>query len=211
MLANSELGKKKGKKAVLNSDFLVSEYQQAMLAGLYTVPSLASEEEKKLNILHLGTGAGIMPSFLQSQLSQKLNKVTTIDLSQEMVTLAKKYFGFNPDHEQIESVIGDAHKYVLERSAEEIYDIIICDVNCTMDDQTISPPWNFFSEEYLSKLVSLMNPKSSYLAMNVLYYDEESKTRVFDSLKQHVVPNVDQISYLESQNWTNKVFIMSKG
>lgn len=109
MEANSELAKKKGKKAVLNHEFLMSEYQQAMLAGLYQVPSFAHQEDKKLNILHLGTGAGVMPSFLQNQLSQKLNKITTVDLSQEMVTLAQKYFGFNPDNEQIESVIADAH------------------------------------------------------------------------------------------------------
>ena len=127
-----------------------------------------------------------------------------------MVTLAKNYFGFNPDHEQIESVIGDAYKYVMERSADQVYDIIICDVNCTMEDQSISPPWNFFSEEYLSKLVSLMNPECSYLAMNILYYDLDSKSRVFDTLKQHVLPKVDKVSYLESENWTNKVFIMSK-
>ena len=65
-MANSEFGKKKGKTAIVNVDFLVSEYQQAMLAGLYNVPSLCYEDNKKLNILHLGTGAGIMPSFLLS-------------------------------------------------------------------------------------------------------------------------------------------------
>lgn len=109
LLANTEICKKKGKTAIVNVDFLISEYQQGMLAGLYHVPSLGYEEDKKLNVLHLGTGAGIMPSFLQSQLSQKLNKITTVDISKEMVTVAQNYFGFNPDHEQIESVIADAY------------------------------------------------------------------------------------------------------
>lgn len=108
LLANSEFGKKKGKTAIVNVDFLTSEYQQAMLAGLYHVPSLGFEEEKKLNILHLGTGAGIMPSFLQSQLGEKLGKLTTVDISKDMVTLAQKYFGFNPEG-NVESVIADAH------------------------------------------------------------------------------------------------------
>jgi len=65
-LANSEFGKKKGKEGVLNFDFLTSEYQAAMLSGLHMVPSLGYEKDQKLNILHLGTGAGILPTFLVS-------------------------------------------------------------------------------------------------------------------------------------------------
>lgn len=156
LLANSEFGKKKGKTAILNVDFLTSEYQQAMLAGLYHAPTLGFEEDKKLNILHLGTGAGIMPSFLQSQLGEKLNKLTTVDISKDMVTLAQRYFGFKPEG-QVESVIADAHQFVMDHSPDAKYDIIICDVNCTMDDQSISPPWNFFEKEFLDKLVSLLD------------------------------------------------------
>ena len=208
LLANTEVKKKKGKTAVLNTEFLVSEYQQAMLAGLYQVPSLAFEENQKLNILHLGTGAGVMPSFLQSQLGDKLHRVTTVDLNKDIVTLAQKYFGFNPEHEQIESVIADAHKYVLD--CNQKFDIIICDVNCTMEDQTISPPWNFFSEEFLTKLVSLLEDQASYLAMNILYYDEASKKRVFESLKSHIRPKVDKISFLEMEDWSNKLFVATR-
>lgn len=79
-----------------------------------------------------------------------------------------------------------------------------------MEDQSISPPWNFFSEEFLTKLVSLMKPDSSYLAMNVLYYDEEAQKRVFDTFKQTVLPKVDKMQYLVSENWTNKLFVMTK-
>ena len=71
MLANSKMcPKKKGKVAVLNHDFLTSEYQQLMLAGLSQVPEL--KEAQKLRILHLGTGAGIFPMFLKSQLGSAL-------------------------------------------------------------------------------------------------------------------------------------------
>jgi hypothetical protein len=35
LLANSEFGKKKGKTAIMNVEFLTSEYQQAMLSGLF--------------------------------------------------------------------------------------------------------------------------------------------------------------------------------
>ncbi len=49
--------------AIYNHDFLVSAYQQAIVSGLALVPDLAAEN-KKLNILHLGTGAGVLPMFL---------------------------------------------------------------------------------------------------------------------------------------------------
>ena len=102
MNATSELcAKKKGKTTVFDFDGLVSEYQQAMLSGLFMTPSLP---DRPLNVLHLGTGAGIMPSFLVSQLGDRLGKITTVDNSQDMLTIAKDFFGFSPDGEKIESV-----------------------------------------------------------------------------------------------------------
>lgn len=98
----------------------------------------------------------------------------------------------------------------MEHSPDAKYDIIICDVNCKMDDQTISPPWNFFEQEFLSKLVSLLESEAGYMAMNVLYYDEDSKKRVFEAMKTHVRPKVDKMSFLEVEDWNNKVFIMSR-
>ena len=94
--------KKKGKVAVLNHDFLTSEYQQLMLAGLSQVPELKDLE--KVRILHLGTGAGIFPMFLKSQLQDKLAHLKTVDISADILTIAKKYFGFSPDGQVLESV-----------------------------------------------------------------------------------------------------------
>jgi hypothetical protein len=79
-----------------------------------------------------------------------------------------------------------------------------------MEDQTISPPWNFFSELFLTKLVSLLDDEASYMAMNVLYYDEESKKKVIEALKTHVRSKVDKMALLEVEDWTNKVFVMAK-
>lgn len=54
--------KKKGKVAILNHNHITNEYQLAMLAGLFLTPGFG---DKPLNVLHLGTGAGIMPMFLK--------------------------------------------------------------------------------------------------------------------------------------------------
>ena len=79
-----------------------------------------------------------------------------------------------------------------------------------MDDQNISPPWNFFSEEYLAKLLALLDPKTGYLAMNVLYYDEESKLKVHEAFKNHIKGKVDKMAMLEFEGWSNKVFVFSR-
>ena len=47
-----------------------------MLAGLLMTPKIGASP---LNVLHLGTGAGIMPMFLKEQLGDKIGKITTID------------------------------------------------------------------------------------------------------------------------------------
>lgn len=175
----TEWAKKQGKNAVLNFDFLTSEYQAAMLSGLFMTPSLGHDKDKKLNILHLGTGAGTLPTFLVSQLGDKLGKITTVDISKDMLTLAEEYFGFKPS-DKLESIHGDAHQFVMDSDQTGKYDIILCDVNCHSEDQSISPPWNFLNKEYLTKLESLLSP-TGYLAMNVLYYSKETAEKVHDA------------------------------
>lgn len=81
--ANSPLcPKKKGKVAIVNHDYLTSEYHQVMLSGLYRVPSLS---KGNLKILHLGTGAGTLPMFLLSQMCEKIDKLVTVDNSKDMI------------------------------------------------------------------------------------------------------------------------------
>ena len=41
-----------------------------------------------------------------------LEKLVTIDLNPDIITLGKKYFGFDPDGEILESIEGDAYEFV---------------------------------------------------------------------------------------------------
>ena len=62
----------------------------------------------------------------------------------------------------------------------------------------------------MTKLVSLANPESSYIAMNVLYYDEETQSKVMKKFNDHVKTNVDSLYFAEIEGWTNKVFMFAK-
>jgi len=73
----------------------------------------------------LGTGAGVMSNFLTSQLGDKLGKLVTVDNSEDMLKLAEKYFGFNPNSQNVESLALDAHKYVMNSNDIDKFDIIL--------------------------------------------------------------------------------------
>jgi len=83
------------KQRVVTFDFdqLCSEYASGMLAGL----SLVEAPKDKIKALVFGTGAGLLPMFLQSQLKEKLDHVVTVDISEDMVNVARNFFGFQED------------------------------------------------------------------------------------------------------------------
>ena len=150
MMANSKMcPKKKGKVAVVNHDFLTSDYHQVMLSGLSQAPELKDVE--KLRILHLGTGAGTFPMFLKSQLGDRLEKLVTVDISEDILKIAKNYFGFNPDGDKLESITADAYEYInkLDTSTTEPFHLLLMDINYSSDDITISPPKKFLETSFL--------------------------------------------------------------
>jgi tRNA1(Val) A37 N6-methylase TrmN6 len=42
----------------------------------------------------LGTGAGLLPMFLKSQLGDRLSEIVTVDINPEIIKVAKEFFGF---------------------------------------------------------------------------------------------------------------------
>jgi spermidine synthase len=201
-MANSEQSPaKKGKKAILNHDFLTNEYQQAMMAALCLAPGLV---KKPMEVLHLGTGAGIMPMFLNQQFGDNISKITTLDNNEAMLKVAEKYFGFQPTG-RIESLCEDAHAFV--GSCKSKYDLIIMDINYTEEDKNISPPWKFLEVDFLQRLVDL-GSEHCLVALNVLYYSKDAKKKVFDNI--NAIEGTDQKAIFESSD-NNKVFFLAKG
>lgn len=76
---------------------------------MFLAPGLVN---KPMEVLHLGTGAGIMPMFLQSQFGDNISKITTIDNSENMLKVAERYFGFQSENGKIDSLCEDAYSFV---------------------------------------------------------------------------------------------------
>jgi spermidine synthase len=131
-----------------NHDLLCCEYQYAMLAG--PALNLKLAEKTGLRVLVLGTGAGLLPMFLRSQLEAKLSKVVTVDVNPEVIKVAEKYFGFRTD-EKLESVIADAYRYVQDYQVtpESKFDLIFMDINYEEANVQLSPPRKFLATEFL--------------------------------------------------------------
>jgi hypothetical protein len=50
--------------------------------------SLRLAEKSNLRILVLGTGAGLLPMFLRSQLGDKLSELITVDINPEVIKVS---------------------------------------------------------------------------------------------------------------------------
>ena len=111
--------KKKQKEVIFDRDTLTCEYHHAMLAGLALVCEKlaakvkASEEGKKLNILVLGTGTGILTMFLRQHFAPCLEKITTVEIDAGVLLVARDHFGLKvEDDPLIDSVCADAYEFV---------------------------------------------------------------------------------------------------
>lgn len=96
-------------------DHLALPYAQAMVVGLL----LADRPQR---VLVVGLGGGTIPSFLHHHYPKL--KIDVVELDSEVVTAAKKFFGFQEDG-TMRVYVGDGRKYIEETRFR--YDVIFLD------------------------------------------------------------------------------------
>jgi spermidine synthase len=111
---------------------LVLSYTQAMMAAL----PLADHQRQ---ILLIGLGGASMQKFLHDLLPETV--LETVEIDPEVVRIARKFFGFEPDDNQIVHV-GDGRAFI--ESSEKRYDIIFLDAY-----GPDSIPYSLATEEFL--------------------------------------------------------------
>jgi len=116
--------------------------------------------DKKLNILVLGTGTGILPMFLSQHFSKYLEKVTTVEIDAGVLIAGREHFGFQSENEPlIDSICADAFDWVMSSdSLAGKFDLIFVDINYEDAGEKVSPPLKFFGAKFISKLVGLAAP-----------------------------------------------------
>ena len=185
-----------------------------MLSGLCLVTEKVcaaiknSDLNKKLNILVLGTGTGILTMFLRQHFSTFLEKITTVDNDAGVLLAGRDHFGFNAEHDpMIESVCADAHEFVWGQSANS-FDLVIMDVNYEEDSVNISPPLKFFTPEFLNQLVEITCEEGGLIAINVVVSEDKNRKKVVQALK--ATAGCARFSS-GMQEESNEVFYMAKG
>lgn len=196
--------KKKQRQLVYNNEILCCEYQYAMLAGISTVAEKLLTKDK-IRVLQLGTGCGLFPMFLRGQFGDKLHSLVTVDINEQMIKIAKEYFGFQED-EKVKSVIADAYKYVDEITSGEKFDIVVMDINYEEDNISLSPPKKFLEREFLAKLINLTT-EEGFVTFNLLSQD----TQLLNSVYSDVLSTSALGKYIiEGEEDANKVIVLTK-
>jgi spermidine synthase len=111
---SSILPHKKQRVEIFDRDVLTCEYHSAMLAGLSLVADSLVEKAKlneKINVLILGTGAGVLAMFIRHHFAGNLDQLVTVDINPSIVKVAQDFFGFHPDS-VLKSEIADAYEFV---------------------------------------------------------------------------------------------------
>lgn len=199
--------KKKQRELIFDRDVLTCEYHCAMLAGLSLIGETLIEKAKnaeKLNVLVLGTGAGVFSMFLRHHFAAQLDSLVTVDINPAIVKAAQEYFGFHPDA-TLRSEIADAYEFV-NSAKPESFDIVIMDVNYEEGDIKVSPPKKFFEPDFIRQLHAIAKP-TALIAINTII-DESHKPKLLTQIRQ-VKESIKFIT--KAQNDKNEVLLFAKG
>ena len=215
MKTQSVLRPKKNKKEVIfDRDSLTYECHQACFSGLSLVAEKLcaqlknAELNKKINILVLGTGVGVLPMFLKQHFSTHLEKITTVEIDAGVLLAARDHFGFNAESDpQIDSINADAYDFVQSLDANQ-FDMIFIDINEDEGGEGINPPFKFFSPGFLNKLVDVATDEGGLIAMNTIIDGDANRRKVVQNLK--AIPGCVKFSS-GMQEEVNEVFYLAKG
>jgi len=170
--------KKKQRELIFDRDLLTFEAHCAMISGLSLIGETLIQKAKnseKLNVLVLGTGAGVLPMFLSQHFAGNLESLTTVDINPTILKIATEFFGFNPS-KTIKSEIADACEYV-SKAKPDTFDIIFMDLNYEEEDVKVSPPKKFFEPDFINQLHIISKP-TSLIAINTII-DDPHKAKLF--------------------------------
>lgn len=205
------LPKKKQKEVIFDRDTLTAEYQQALFSGLALVGEKVCarlknpEANRKLRVLNLGTGTGVLTMFVRQHFAACLEKITCVELDAGVLSAAKTHFGFNAEEDElIESVNGDAYDFVLS-APSNTYDLVLQDLGSDSDE--ICPAPQFLEATFLTKLVDILRDDGGLACLNTIV-DGNNERKVTQEIKQ-VAGCVKFASKMEEEK--NKVVYLAKG
>ena len=156
---------------------LYGEYYLGVISSILTVSQIT---ERKPKILVLGVGGGCLISHLDEII--KGCEITGVEISKNVIELARKYFGLKVDN----IIEEDALTWLANQNTVECskYDIIILDINSfDPSDSLVCPARPFITKEIVQKYKSLLKDTESIFITNVLSRASKDFEAVMNLLK----------------------------
>ncbi|CAJ0594914.1 unnamed protein product [Cylicocyclus nassatus] len=139
-------------------------YHYMMIEALFLSDLIEFSDKCKANILSIGLGGGTVNGFLHD-LFPHMN-ITVVEISQEMVKMARKWFGLVENNYQ-RVVVADGVKFIAEAATEgALYDAVLLDA-CSSEQMEgiVCPLDTFLNGSVLRDIVALL-PKQGLLIVN---------------------------------------------
>ena len=169
-----------------NTNYSYGSLQRILRLGLKKIGF--AEIQKMQHILVLGVAGGSVVKTLVDEICYR-GKITAVDIDNEIVEVAKKYFKLN-EIPNLNIIIADAEQFV--RKSKSIYDLIIIDV--FQDDKM---PDFLFSTRFINQVFSLLNFNGKILFNTMVVSDLDKKRNALfvkycqQTHKIRVIPNVE--------------------
>ncbi|XP_072016600.1 eEF1A lysine and N-terminal methyltransferase-like [Amphiura filiformis] len=204
-----EKPKKKGKQGSemettqvtqIDTSYLASGYQRFQVVGMATIPQFQSLLEKRLDMLIIGLGGGIIPMFIYTHFPKVYLDV--VDIDPAIVDVAKNWFGCVED-ERMTLHAEDGIKFIADKAKQDtghryhdvIFDIDSKDLSVGMS----CPPKVFVEVEFLQMVKDKILHPQGVFQLNLVARDKELKEQVIQDIKS-VFPTVLRRSIEDTVN-----------
>ena len=187
-----------------DDSFISMFYMQALLSAIFFI-DLSNFPKEKVKILVLGAGIGTINYYFDKILKGNVC-IDAVELDKNVAEVGMEYFGLNnykkEKNPNIKWYFKDAKDFILEKNANNYYDLIIIDINNTNAKEGISPPPVFFEENIVDKIHNMLKPNGIYV-IDLLarsYQNFKKAFNIIDSKFPHIL-------YVDNNEDLNKIHL----
>jgi len=205
-IETQEKYKSKGVMQIIDDSLMAGFYERSILCTIFYM-DLTKYPRNTIKILDIGAGFGNV-SYYFYKLFKGNCEVDNIEKNKEIYELGCKYFGYqNYDNENKVHWLFEEGKNCIEKMAKfndlnvqsnkskklnenkygnklGFYDLIFNDINEINPKEDIVPPKDFFSDDFLENVKSLLKPFGIY-AVNLMSKNYKSFYEAYLQLEKH--------------------------